>query len=177
MTSTAVRPPSRRARRARRPAALVVAGGLALALALPACGSSSDGAASSEVELSDEAASTDVSTTEAPDDTKVTVTSEPTDTTAPIATTGMASPEEAATRLYDAWYADDRATAATIAEPDAVAAMWETARGDYSIYSGCDSAEFEVSGCLFRGANGTIQMTMERQGDLWIVTGAFYSEP
>ena len=76
MTPTAIRPSHRRSGRARRPVALAVAGGLALALALPACGSGGDDAASTDVELTDEAASTDVSPTEAPDDTKVTVTGE-----------------------------------------------------------------------------------------------------
>lgn len=64
-----------------------------------------------------------------------------------------------------------------MAEPDAVEAMWLTARGDYAVYNQCDSGEFGTSGCLFRGANGTIQFTMERRDDTWVVSTAFYSEP
>ena len=160
-----------------RPALAALGLGLAGTLALAGCGAAgSDGAGSDDVEIGADAPTTDVETPAT--DTEPTESTQPApDTPAPAATTGMAEPREAALRLYDAWFADDRATAATIAEPEAVEEMWKTARGDYSIYSGCDSAEFTVSGCLFRGANGTIQMTMERRGDLWIVIEAFYAEP
>ena len=33
----------------------------------------------------------------------------------------------------------------------AIDAMWQTARGDYSLYNQCSTGEFDTSGCLFRG--------------------------
>ena len=64
---------------------------------------------------------------------------------APPATTGLGAPIDSAQRLYDAWKADDRFTAGTVAEANAVEGMWATAPGDYAQYSGCDSAEFDTS--------------------------------
>jgi len=98
-------------------------------------------------------------------------------TTAPVATTGLATQEETVRRLYDAWFADDKKTAATVADQTAIDGMWKTARGDYSLYNSCSTGEFDTSGCLYRGNNGTIQFTLERRGDFWIVIEAFYAEP
>lgn len=146
---------------------------IALALLLAACGSTSDEPAA-EPQISDEAATLDSTTapaSTAPPSTEAT-------TTAPAAPIGLFSPEESAQALYDAWKADDRATAATLAVPAAIEGQWATAPGDYAVYNACDSAEFDTSGCLFRGAGGTIQYTMEKAaGDRWIVTAAFFSAP
>lgn len=138
-----------------------------LGVATIACSSdSSDGGASQEVEVGD-GASVDATTTAAPAETTTTV---------PPAV-GRPVPAEAVQVLYDAWHADDKVTAATVADPDAVEAMWQTVRGDYALYNQCDSGEFGTSGCLYRGANGTIQFTSERRGDAWVVVQAFYSAP
>ena len=153
---------------ARRSSALVVA--LAIgALALAGCSGSSDGASGGGTKVGDAATLQSTTTATAPS-----TTAGPTTTAAPI---GLFSPEETVRKLYDAWKADDKATAATLAEPDAVAMMWQTAPGDYSLYNHCDSGEFGDSGCLFRGNNGTIQFTAERRGDRWVIIQAFYSAP
>lgn len=160
---------SRRRRGASRLGA--VAAAAILVLVAGACSSDDDGG-DAATEVSTAPPATLDATSEVP------TTDVPAETTAPLpATTGMASQEETIQRLYDAWYADDRVTAATVAEPAAVEGMWQTARGDYSLYSACSTGEFDTSGCLYRGANGTIQFTLEQRGDLWVVIEAFYAEP
>jgi hypothetical protein len=163
-------PLARRAPRLGHTAASLAA---ATVLLIVAAGCSSDDGEASEVRTGDAA------TLEATSPTPATTEASPTEatTTTMAATTGMASQEETVRRLYDAWYADDRATAATVAEPTAVEGMWRTARGDYSLYNQCSTGEFDTSGCLYRGANGTIQFTLEKRGDLWVVIEAFYAEP
>ncbi|MFN8018361.1 MAG: hypothetical protein U0P45_09585 [Acidimicrobiales bacterium] len=158
-----------RAGRARRTSGLVAAMAIA-AVALAACGSS--GSASGPTKVAP-TATVDKPTT-APTSAS-TLTTQPA-TTAP-ATTGGATPSETAQRLYDAWKANDKAAAATVATPEAIAGMWQTAPGDYGQYSGCDTGEFSTSGCLYRGNPGTIQIDMERKGDLWVVVDAYYSDP
>lgn len=156
-------------RPARRAAVVVLAAALVLGAA--ACSGDDDGDAA-EVRTG-EGATLDATTTTAPPETTA-----PAETTTSVpATTGMATQEETVARLYDAWFADDRVTAATVAEPSAVDGMWQTARGDYSPYNRCSTGEFDTSGCLYRGANGTIQFTLEKRGDLWVVIEAFYAEP
>lgn len=91
--------------------------------------------------------------------------------------TGEASPRAAADRLYETWKAGDRPSALVVATPEAVDGIWATAPGDYVLYNDCDSAEFDTSGCLFRGDSGTIQFTMERQGQAWVVIEALFSAP
>ncbi len=141
---------------------------LAATLALAGCSGSSGG----------DAGPTDVGDAVAVDSTTTaaTTTAAPT-TTAPPAPIGLFSPQESVQKLYDAWKADDRATAATLAEPTAVEGQWATAPGDYSLYNKCDSGEFGTSGCLFRGNGGTIQYTAEKRGDRWVVIQAFFSAP
>jgi hypothetical protein len=98
-------------------------------------------------------------------------------TAAPAAPVGLPDQEAVAQRLYDAWVADDRVTAATVADQAAIDNIWPAAKGDYSLYNSCSTGEFDTSGCLFRGANGTIQVDLEKRGDNWVVAGAFWSEP
>lgn len=105
-----------------------------------------------------------------------TTTTAPT-ATAPPAPVGLASPREAAQRLYDTWKAGDRPSALVVATPAAVEGIWTTAPGDYSLYNDCDSAEFDTSGCLYRGNSGTIQFTMERHGAAWVVIEALFAAP
>lgn len=90
---------------------------------------------------------------------------------------GAADPAAAATALYEAFDVDDRDTASEVAEPEAVEETFAAERGPYALYSDCDSGEFDVSGCLFRDrtTNNTIQFDMERRGDAWVVTNAFFS--
>jgi hypothetical protein len=147
----------------------------AIGLLAPACssGSGSDSGKDAEVEVTGgtpvERATT-TTTTAAEGETTV-------PTTAPAAPAGLPDQEAAAKKLYDAWFADDKVTAATVADPLAIDAMWQTARGDYSLYNQCSTGEFDTSGCLFRGNLGTIQIDLEKRGDRWVVAGAFYSDP
>jgi hypothetical protein len=149
---------------------LLAATALALTATLAACGSEAEPAG--EAEVSEDAASIDSTTT------PTTAPTTAATTTAPAAPVGLFSPGESAQALYDAWKADDRATAATLALPEAIEGQWATAPGDYAVYNQCDSAEFDTSGCLYRGAGGTIQYTMEKaDGDRWVVVSVFFSAP
>jgi hypothetical protein len=144
----------------------------AIGILAPACSSGgSDSARDTTAKVSDEAATLDKTTT-----TEATTTTAPA-TTVPPAPVGLPDQEAVATKLYDAWIADDKVTAATVADPAAIEAMWQAAKGDYSLYNSCSTGEFDTSGCLFRGAPGTIQIDLEKRGDNWVVAGAFYSEP
>lgn len=141
---------------------------VAAAAVLAGCGSSGSASGPTKVAPTatvDKATTTTAATTTAPS------------TTAAPATTGGTTPSETAQRLYDAWKANDKAAAATVATPEAIAGMWKSAPGDYGQYSGCDTGEFSTSGCLYRGNPGTIQIDMERKGDLWVVVDAYYSDP
>jgi hypothetical protein len=122
------------------------------------------------------------------DAAKAPTTTAPTTTTAPATTTaaptttaaapvGLPDQEAVAQKLYDAWKANDKATAATVADQAAIDNFWPAAPGDYSLYNSCSTGEFDTSGCLFRGANGTIQVDLEKRGDNWVVSGAFWSAP
>jgi len=82
-----------------------------------------------------------------------------------------------AQKLYDAWKANDKATAATVADPSAIDNIWRAAPGDYALYNSCSTGEFDTSGCLFRGNAGTIQIDLEKRGTNWVVSGSFWSEP
>ena len=148
---------------------LAAAAAIAGALALAGCGSS--GSAGGPAKVAPPATVDKATTTT----TAPTTTGAP--TTTPAATTGGATPSETAQHLYDAWKANDKAAAATVATPEAIAGMWQAVPGDYGQYSGCDTGEFSTSGCLYRGGPGTIQIDMERKGDLWVVVDAYYSDP
>jgi hypothetical protein len=144
----------------------------AIGILAPACSSGgSDRTTDTKAEISESAATLDKTTT-----TEATTTTAAT-TTVPAGPVGLPDQEAVATKLYDAWVADDKVTAATVADPAAIDAMWQAARGDYSLYNSCSTGEFDTSGCLFRGAPGTIQIDLEKRGDNWVVAGAFYSEP
>lgn len=150
--------------------------GLGLAVSAPGCSSKSDGGSSAprtKTSLAPPATLDATSTTDASGATSTTAA--PT-TASPPPPAGAATPELAAQRLYDTWKAGDRDGASGVAEPTAVDGIWSAAPGDYRIYSGCDTGEFNDSGCLFRGDAGTIQVTMERRGDAWVVIEAFFAE-
>ena len=158
-----------------RPSTRAVAATLAAAaigLLAPACSSgSSDAGKDSAVSISDSAASIDATTTTVTAETTAAPTA-----TAPVAT-GLDDQEAVVQRLYDAWKADDKVTAATVADQTAVDGMWLTEPGDYSQYNQCSTGEFDTSGCLYRGNNGTIQFTVEKRGNLWVAIEAFYAAP
>lgn len=105
----------------------------------------------------------------------------PTTTIAPAPTVpgpvGAATPEAAADTLYRAFVAGDRAAAVAVADPAAVEAVFTASPGPYEPYRGCDTGEFDTSGCLYRdrSTNNTIQFDMERRDQVWVVTGAFFS--
>lgn len=113
-------------------------------------------------------------------ETTVRTATSTTPTTTPAAPTpvGASDGAAAAQALYDAWVAGDRAAAARVAEPAAIDAIWAAAPGPYQLYRGCDTGEFDTGGCMFRdrSTNHTIQIDLTRRGDMWVVTGAFYSE-
>ena len=100
-----------------------------------------------------------------------------TTTPAAKAPVGMPDGETAARRLYDAWVANDRAAAATIADPAAIDAVFAAPKGTYELYRGCDTGEFGTGGCLFRNRanNNTIQIDLEKRATGWVVSGAFFS--
>lgn len=155
--------------------ALVLA--LALSVAVASC-TSSDGKGSSSTKATVGSAAT----VEASSTTVAPTTSAAPTTTVAAKPTGEPTPLAAAQRLYDTWKAGDKASAALVATPDAVAGVWATAPGDYAEYNSCDSAEFPTSGCLFRGDSGTIQFTMQKQTDkagkvAWVVIDALFSPP
>ncbi len=107
--------------------------------------------------------------------TSAPATSATTTTATTAAPVGLADPHEAAKRLYDAWKANDKVTAATVAEASAVESMWQTVPGDYALYNKCNTGEFGSSACLYRGDAGTIQFAMEQRGALWVVVEAVFS--
>ncbi len=119
-------------------------------------------------------------TTTAPATTIAATTAAPT-TVAPATTVpapaGTPTPEAAADTLYQAFVAGDRTAAATVAEPAAVDAVFTASPGPYEPYRGCDTGEFDTSGCLYRdrSTNNTIQFDMERRDQVWVVSGAFFS--
>ena len=144
----------------------------AIGILAPACSSGgSEAARDTTAKVSDSAVAIDQTTTTAAGASTTAAT------TVPAAPVGLPDQEAVATKLYDAWVADDRVTAATVADPAAVDAMWQAAKGDYSLYNSCSTGEFDTSGCLFRGGPGTIQIDLEKRGDNWVVAGAFYSAP
>ncbi|WP_421119524.1 hypothetical protein ACE2AJ_19515 [Aquihabitans daechungensis] len=146
----------------------------AIGIIAPACSSGgSDAARDRTATVSDEAATVDKTTTT----TAPATTTAPGTTPEPAAPVGLPDQEAVATKLYDAWVADDKATAATVADQAAIDAIWPAPKGDYSLYNQCSTGEFDTSGCLFRGSPGTIQIDLEKRGDNWVVAGAFYAEP
>lgn len=137
----------------------------AIGLLAPACSSGGSDAAKG------------TTTTAAPTTTEAPTTTTAPATTTPAAPVGLPDQEAVAQKLYDAWKANDKVTAATVADPVAIDNIWRAAPGDYSLYNSCSTGEFDTSGCLFRGNPGTIQIDLEKRGDNWVVAGAFYSEP
>lgn len=151
------------------PRTLALVAAATIVLAVGATGCSGSSSAKEPAKTSGSAATVDASTTTAAPTTTAATTVPP--------AVGLPDQEAAATRFYDAWFANDKVTAATMADPVAVDAMWKTARGDYSLYNHCSTGEFDTSGCLFRGNLGTIQIDLEKRGANWVVAGAFYSAP
>ena len=141
-------------------------------VALAGCSDSdSSGAPDPGADIGD--AATVVSTTEGP-----ATTAAPATTTTLPAPTGAETEADAARTLYDAWNDDDRATAATVAEPEAIDVMWTATPGPYELYRNCDDGEFDTGGCLFRdrSTNNTIQINLEKRNDRWVVVTTFFSE-
>ncbi len=137
---------------------------------LTGCGGSDGGSGSGGTTVSVDIGEP-ATATSAPATSATTATTTAT-TGAPV---GLADPHEAAKRLYDAWKANDKVTAATVAEASAVESMWQTVPGDYALYNNCNTGEFGSSACLYRGDAGTIQFAMEQRGALWVVVEAVFS--
>lgn len=154
---------------------IVLGAGVAALVTIGVSGCSGDSGGSGPTKLGDPATVT--STT--PTSTTATSTAPTASTTAtatPSEPTGAQSPADAAEGLYDAWKANDKAKAATLATPEAVAGIFATVPGDYALYNRCDTGEFGTSGCLFRsGATyATIQFNMEQRNGAWVVIDAVY---
>lgn len=100
-----------------------------------------------------------------------------TTTTVPPKPVGRPEAKDAALTLYGAWKANDRATASQVADPAAVDAVFAAGPGNYELYKGCDTGEFDTGGCLFRNRsnNDTIQIDVEKRDGQWVVAGAFFS--
>lgn len=143
-------------------ASLALVAGLGLAAA--ACGSDGGAASDGGTEIGSPATAERGSTT----------TVAPAEPTEP---TGLPDAAAAATELYDAWVADDRAAALTIADPAAVDAIFAATPGPYKLYRGCDTGEFDTGGCLFRdrSTNNTIQIDVEKRATGWVVARTFFS--
>jgi len=117
------------------------------------------------------------------DGTSIVRTSSTTSTTAPASTTTLAKPvgrpeaKDSALTLYNAWKVNDRATASQVADASAIDSMFAAAPGDYELYRGCDTGEFDTGGCLFRNRanNDTIQIDVEKRNGQWVVANAFFS--
>ena len=143
-------------------ASLALVAGLGLAAA--ACGSDGGAASDGGTEIGSPATAERGSTT----------TVAPAEPTEP---TGLPDAAAAATELYDAWVADDRAAALTLADPAAVDAIFAATPGPYKLYRGCDTGEFDTGGCLFRdrSTNNTIQIDVEKRATGWVVARTFFS--
>lgn len=141
----------------------------ALAITAGAC-TKSDDEPKGPTKLGPAVTVTSTSTTAVPASTTTT-------TTAKATPVGVPELETAARRLYDAWVANDRAAAATIADPAAIDAVFAAPKGTYELYRGCDTGEFGTGGCLFRNRanNNTIQIDLEKRASGWVVSGAFFS--
>ena len=151
---------------------------VALGVGAVACGSDAGGGSESGTESGTEigeAVTLEASSTTTTSLATTTTTAAPPTTAAEPS--GLPDPAAAATKLYDAWVAGDRATAATIADPAAVEAIFAAAPGPYQLYRGCDTGEFDTGGCLFRdrSTNNTIQVDVERRASGWVVSGTFFS--
>jgi hypothetical protein len=141
--------------------------GVTAALVLAGCGSDDDGGGTAKSQTS--ASVGDAVTVTASS------TTAPTTATTVAGPVGTPEPHAAAQTLYDAWKAGDKARAATVAVPEAVAGVWAAAPGDYALYNECNTGEFGSSACLYRGDPGTIQFAMEQQGSAWVVVEAVFS--
>lgn len=167
-----------RAPRSRRPRLLLVAGLLAAVAVLAAgCGGESRGDEDTAVTLLEP---------EYERNDEVTETTEPADPvdreaveqsteTEQVPLIGSETPQGAMEQLYGAWRSGDRDNALVVAETPAVDGIWQAPEGDYALYRGCDTGEFDTTGCLYRGDPGTIQFEMENRDGRWIVVMATFS--
>lgn len=161
--SAPMRRPPRPNRSTFRRRAASAAAVLGLVLVAAGCSDGSDGAASTTTAARP-------TTTTAP----ATTVAVPTTFAPPV---GRPEAKDAAQTLYDAWVAGDRVTASQVADPAAVEAVFAAAPGNYQLYRGCDTGEFDTGGCLFRdrGNNNTIQIDVEKRDGQWVVATAFFS--
>ncbi len=162
------RPPRRRVRRAG--AGPLVAVVLVVAVLVAGCSSKQSDAGADEPSVGS-AATVDASST-----TTTTTAPTTTTTTSPPAV-GKPDARDVAQTLYDAWVANDRALAATVADQPAIDGMFTAIPGPYQLYSGCDTGEFDTGGCLFRdrSTNNTIQVDLEKRNGNWVAAFAYFS--
>jgi len=141
------------------------------------------GAASCSKTSNGDNSSQDTSTNVGDGATSIERSSTTTSTTAPASTTTLAPavgrPEakDSALTLYNAWKVNDRATASQVADVSAIDSMFAAVPGNYELYRGCDTGEFDTGGCLFRNRsnNDTIQIDVEKRNGQWVVTDAYFS--
>ncbi|HEY7224028.1 MAG TPA: hypothetical protein VH561_10630 [Micromonosporaceae bacterium] len=88
-------------------------------------------------------------------------------------TTGPATldtAEGAATRVYDAWQANDKASALEAATQSAVDALFaQSWQPDTYFFDGCSEAG-SPSSCQYNTPQGTLIFTVEQSGSTWQVT-------
>jgi ABC-type transport system substrate-binding protein len=150
------------------PSRILAAPLLALAL-LAGCGGGDGGDEASESSLIPPE-TTDASSTASTDST-TTASTAPT-TTAPSTPTSFAdTARDAVNELKAAWEAGDQARARAIAPGDVVDALFLVPADGFEIY-GCDSGEFETSGCNFRNraTEAFIQVTAVRSDAGWQIS-------
>lgn len=138
---------------------------LALALALAACGGDDGDDATPSTTTEAAGTTPPTSTTTAPTESTEPASTEPSQ---PTAFTTEA--RDAANELLAAWQAGDQARARAIAPGDVVDALFLVPPDGYAVY-GCDTGEFDTSGCNWRNraTGGYINVGMQRSEAGWQV--------
>jgi ABC-type transport system substrate-binding protein len=98
-------------------------------------------------------------------------TTAPTTTAPSTPTAYSATARDAVNELEAAWQTGDQARARAIAPGDVVDALFLVPPDGFEIY-GCDSGEFETSGCNFRNraTEAFIQVTAQRSDAGWQIS-------
>lgn len=140
--------------------------------------SGGDGAATARQDRSTTTEPTRAASTTAPTSGSATTAdvapTTPATTPTTVTQVGWPTAGEAARHLLTAWRAADRGNASQGAEPPAVDGLFAVPRGPV-VDRGCDTGEFDTSGCQYRVAGGGLQLNMERRPQGWVVTEAVFT--
>ena len=150
-----------------------------MAVLVAACGGSSTAAPPSSGPTSSSAAITTPASSTAPG-TRATVPSTPgsaTPTTAPPPPTTayrpaspQPSPDDASSRVITAWSKGDRAGAAAVAAPSAVAALFAIPYPGYSLQARGCSVDFSPADCDYRDGNSLLKVYSTQTPAGWYVS-------